>query len=74
MPAPLQCPEEDGRKSIAMYYVSTPRTQVVHRPKAQFFPLPGQQVGDGMRKLYEIRASRNITTEDVMKYCPEYHS
>lgn len=74
MPAPLVCPEEEGRKSIAMYYVSPPRAHVLHRPKAQFFPLPGQEVSDGLRKLYDIRASRIITPEDVKKYCPEYRT
>ena len=72
MPAPIVCPENEGRKSIAIYYVSAPRDQVVHRPKAQFFPLPGQRVTEGLRKLYDIRASRLITATDVKQNCPDY--
>ena len=34
LPTPIACPTDTGRKSLAIYYVSNSRDNVVHRSKA----------------------------------------
>ena len=65
MPTPLMCPEEFGRKSLAIYYVSPPRPNVKHRAKAEFRPLPWQPMSDRLRTLYEIRSHRRLEDADL---------
>lgn len=68
LPEPIKCPEDKYRKSIAIYYVSKPRENLVERYKAEFFPQPNQEVNDKLKKLYEIRKTRLITEEDLNEY------
>jgi hypothetical protein len=73
-PQPLSSPEGTFRKSLAMYYVSEPEPWVgggSPRMKAEFFPLPGQQVDPRLAKLYDIRKQRLITTGDLEDW-PEW--
>lgn len=65
IPAPITCPDGAYRKSLAIYYVSPPRPECSSRAKAQFFPRPSQPVDERLRRLYEIRAYRLITAEDL---------
>lgn len=65
IPHPIQCPETTGRRSLAMYYVSEPRLNVIHRLKAEFRPLPGQEVSPQHAMLYNIRKTRLIQKEDL---------
>jgi hypothetical protein len=74
MPHPITCPADTGRQSLAIYYVSPPRENVAHRPKASFRPLPDQTVSIGLQTLYELRSSRRLTSEDVQKHVPEFKS
>ena len=64
LPTPIKCPEGKYRKSIAIYYVSSPRENLTKRFKAEFFPQTKQPVNEKLKKLYEIRKQRLITNED----------
>ena len=72
LPTPLTCPISQGRKSLAIYYVSDPRPGASPRPKAEFRPLPWQPVPPGLAALYEIRKDRVITEEDLAREFPDW--
>jgi Rps23 Pro-64 3,4-dihydroxylase Tpa1-like proline 4-hydroxylase len=67
IPQPIKCPNDEYRKSIAIYYVSDPRENADKRYKAKFFPLPGQPVNNDLQKLYNIRSQRLITKGDLFE-------
>jgi len=68
LPEPIKCPNDKYRKSLAIYYVSKPRDNLIERYKAEFFPKPNQILNDNLKKLYEIRKERLITNEDLKEY------
>lgn len=74
MPRPLTCPDGEGRKSLAVYYVSPPREGVAHRFKAEFRPLPGQPVDHRLQALYDIRRTRLITQADLDAIWPRWEA
>jgi hypothetical protein len=74
LPNPIACPDDTGRKSLAIYYVSPPREGVTHRLKAEFRPLPGQPVPEALRALYDIRVNRRITDEDLETIYPGWET
>jgi hypothetical protein len=63
MPTPIARGE---RRSVAAYYVSEPRPGATTRHKAFFRPLPGREISEGLRALYDIRSRRTITSEDLL--------
>ncbi len=65
LPAPMRCPEGEGRKSLAIYYISPVRENATSRYKAEYVPSPGQPVKEELAKLYEIRKTRLIQPEDM---------
>lgn len=65
IPRPIECPENIGRQSLAIYYMSQPRENITHRYKAEFRPLPNQIITENMQRLYDIRKVRNITKKDL---------
>jgi Rps23 Pro-64 3,4-dihydroxylase Tpa1-like proline 4-hydroxylase len=65
LPTPIRCGEGRYRQSLAIYYVSDARPEATPRYKAQYFPLPGQPVSDALKKIYDIRATRLLTPEDL---------
>lgn len=65
LPAPILCPPQECRKSLAIYYISPARPEAPLRLKAEFFPLPHQPVGEQLSRLYALRKQRLITTEDL---------
>ena len=65
IPRPIQCPPDEYRKSLAVYYLSDARENALSRLKAEFFPLPKQQVDARLKRLYEIRKTRIITQADL---------
>lgn len=67
LPHRITCPENDGRKSLAIYYVSKPRQGIVFRPKAQFVPLPEEMNDEKLVKLCDIRATRRIEEKDLIE-------
>ena len=67
LPKTILCPENIGRKSLAIYYISEPEPDPLVRYKANFFPLPGEILSADFLKLYEIRNTRNIQEHDITK-------
>jgi len=65
LPDSIQCPENVGRKTFAIYFVSEPRECVVVRKKAEFFPKPEQVVSPYLQRLYDIRKVRRIEKNDL---------
>jgi Rps23 Pro-64 3,4-dihydroxylase Tpa1-like proline 4-hydroxylase len=63
MPQMVDCPEGQGRKSIAIYYVSEPTNVGEVRLKAHFRPLPTQPINKSLQRLYDIRNTKTINTE-----------
>ena len=75
LPLPIKCPENNSRKSIAIYYVSDPRVDLVNiRYKARFRPLPTQPVNDRLEQLYRIRETRTITKDDLETIYPNWET
>jgi len=73
LPTPITCPENMGRKSIAIYYLSDISEEMQNiRYKATFRPLPSQPVNEKLQKLYDIRGSRRITQEDLNSIYPDW--
>jgi Rps23 Pro-64 3,4-dihydroxylase Tpa1-like proline 4-hydroxylase len=72
LPTPINCPENCGRKSLAIYYVSDQTNDAQKRFKAEYRPLPIQHVNDKLRQLYTIRKTRCITTDDLEKIYPNW--
>jgi len=69
----LPQPASEERRSVAIYYVSEPRSDVTHRPKAQFRRLPHQTDNlDKLHQLYDIRATRLITQDDLQNIWPTW--
>lgn len=65
LPEPMRCPVGEGRKSLAIYYISPVRPNATPRYKAEYIPRPGQPVSQRLAKLYEIRKTRLIQPEDL---------
>lgn len=75
LPLPIKCPEGNSRKSIAIYYVSDPRPDLENiRLKAQFRPLPTQNVNDKLEQLYRIREKRIITKDELETIYPNWET
>jgi hypothetical protein len=72
LPTPIKCPDDIGRKSIAIYYVSEPRQNATFRKKAQFRPLPYQPVNHKLQELYNIRVLRTIKEDELNSIYPNW--
>lgn len=68
IPRPIQCPDSEARRSLAIYYVSQAREEAKPRYKAEFFPHPDQEVSPQLQKLYEIRKHRIIQPQDLQDW------
>lgn len=74
LPDKITCPENIGRKSIAIYYISEPRINLTQRFKATFRAVPWQKIDDRLQKLYDIRSTRIITTTDLENIYPNWEN
>jgi hypothetical protein len=72
VPDELQCPEGEGRRSIAVYYVSEPRKGVAVRPKAVYYNRPTDPDDAGVRELMRIRETRLIMPDDLARHTPAW--
>ena len=72
LPHPIKCPDNTGRKSLAIYYVSEQRENATKRYKAEYRPLPDQIINDQLKQLYEIRRTRLITKDELQKIYPNW--
>jgi Rps23 Pro-64 3,4-dihydroxylase Tpa1-like proline 4-hydroxylase len=55
-PDPLVCPENQSRKSLAVYYLTEPRPNVKERYRALFVARPSDDKSIEMEKFRELRA------------------
>jgi Rps23 Pro-64 3,4-dihydroxylase Tpa1-like proline 4-hydroxylase len=60
LPSPLTCPDNQSRKSIAVYYLQTPEYNASERVKALFAPSEEQEGNSEIEELIKIRS--NIET------------
>lgn len=74
VPVPIMCPEGEGRKSIAIYYVAEPRPDATPRHKAQYRPLPDQPVTEGLARLYDLRVKQLLTDEVLQEAYPNWEA
>jgi len=65
VPDPIACPENMYRKSLATYYLTEPRPNIVMRPKALFVKRPQDPDDPEMQRLRDIRAVRRIEETDL---------
>jgi len=75
VPEKIMCPENIFRNSLAYYYVSplsTNKNNDEYRKKATFVKHPNEPYDSRMEKLYEIRANRRITKDDMNSIMPEW--
>lgn len=66
-PDPLTCPEGVYRNVIGVYYMSDPTESTLQNPRerAYYFPRPGDQINEKMKRLYEIRKTRRLEDSDM---------
>ena len=57
LPEPITCPNNENRKSIAIYYLSEPQTDASKRAKALFAPTRDQETDPEILDLIKKRAS-----------------
>lgn len=72
LPTPIKCPDDLGRKSLAIYYVSEPRPNATKRYKAEYRKLPSQPIDDRLEQLYNIRKTRIIEKTDLDRIYPNW--
>ena len=75
MPEKILCPENIFRKSLAYYYISpivTCKHEDNYRAKATYIQTDKSYNEGEIHKLYEIRAKRRISDEDIHLYCPNW--
>mmetsp|Transcript_39999 Transcript_39999/g.80180 ORF Transcript_39999/g.80180 Transcript_39999/m.80180 type:complete len:227 (-) Transcript_39999:148-828(-) len=65
-PAPLCCPPNVRRNSIALYYLTLPRSNAPTRSKALYVPTPGEPYTPELATLRAIRSERRLTREDLL--------
>lgn len=73
-PDSLKCPENQSRKSFAVYYVSEPRKNATLRNKAQFVQRPTDVFDERIQKLLDIRVMRRISKEDLDEIYPDWQN
>jgi hypothetical protein len=76
LPDKILCPENVFRKSLAYYYVSplnNKKLEHEYRKKAKFIKRPQDEYNENMEKLYDIRANRRITQEDIDLLIPDWN-
>merc|ERR1711871_1622088 len=71
MPDPVACEQGNGRRSLAIYYVSPPRATAMRRLKAKFLGRPEDPVDTGLDELRKLRAERRLTRDDVLTRVPD---
>lgn len=63
-PDPISCPDNISRKSLALYYLTTPRKDATHRFKARFVARP-QDSKDPEIEAFRIKRSGLDTAKDL---------
>jgi len=63
-PAPLACPADTPRRSLALYYLTPPRADTPARAKALYVATPGEADSDTLRRLRILRCERRLQPAD----------
>lgn len=71
-PHRLECPPDQARKSLAIYYVSEPREGASFRKKAHFIQTPGEVQDSRIQALLDIRDVRRIEKTDIAEIFPDW--
>jgi len=71
-PTQIICPSDQGRKSIAIYWVSDQRPNAKPRFKAKFVSKPSDIKDEKIEKLRNIRVNRRITENDLNTIYPNW--
>ena len=66
LPEPVICPDNEYRKSLAIYYLSEPTNNMSDRGKALFSPSKDQEGSDEIKELIRLRSGTN-SAENVYK-------
>jgi Rps23 Pro-64 3,4-dihydroxylase Tpa1-like proline 4-hydroxylase len=73
IPKPINCPSDKFRRSIAVYYISEPRENIIQRSKAHFYITDEERKNDEkLKQLIEIRNNRRIRNSDLETIYPEW--
>ena len=64
-PAPLACPPDARRNSLALYYLTPPRPGAPERRKARYVATPGQPHDPELERLRTLRERRRLEQRDV---------
>jgi Rps23 Pro-64 3,4-dihydroxylase Tpa1-like proline 4-hydroxylase len=70
-PDQITCPDGQGRKSIAMYWISEPRPGTIPRKKARYIGKPDEN-DPRLDQLREIRVERRLTEHDLAEIYPDW--
>lgn len=65
-PAPLECPEDAERRSLALYYLTPPRTSAPRRSKALYVAAPDEADSPELERLRALRSVRRLEPEDLI--------
>lgn len=63
-PQPLTCPAGVVRRSLALYYLTPPRTTAARRHKALYVATPGEPHNPTLERLRQLRSTRRLQRED----------
>lgn len=69
-PRPLSCPDNEQRRSLALYYLTPPRPHAPSRSKALYVPAPGDPADPALDALRAIRSVRRLEASDVAAHPP----
>lgn len=73
LPDKIKCPEGNGRKSIAIYFVSDARPEATPRFKASFVQRPTDKFDERFETLAKLRVQRRVTDQDLLEiYGPNF--
>ena len=70
-PAPLACPPDARRNSLALYYLTPPRPGAPERRKARYVATPGEPHDPELERLRTLREQRRLEHSDVVASTPK---
>ena len=65
-PAPLACPPDARRNSLALYYLTPARAHAPERYKALYVATPGAPADPRLERLRAVRAARRLEPSDLV--------
>lgn len=71
-PEPLRCPNNMARKSLALYYLTTPRNGSTERYRAAFVARPGEEHNTELDEIRKLRAGLDTAHTVYKKKLEDY--